>query len=106
MNVCPTSSGVIVDARAHVLIGSFLPRSFCFWTRCMSFRLTNGPFLVERLIGSPHLFRPRTMNRFDAAFFRRVLPPFAYLPQGDTGCRPPDLRPSPPPIGWATGFCA
>ena len=27
-------------------------------------------------------------------------------PQGVTGCRPPDERPSPPPCGWSTGFIA
>src|SRR3546814_11306670 len=26
------------------------------------------------------------------------------LPQGDTGWRPPDVLPSPPPCGWSTGF--
>ena len=28
------------------------------------------------------------------------------LPHGDTGCRPPDDLPSPPPSGWSTGFMA
>ena len=28
------------------------------------------------------------------------------LPQGDTGWRPPELLPSPPPRGWSTGFMA
>src|SRR3954465_15545319 len=32
----------------------------------------------------------------------RVRP--SFLPHGDTGCRPPDVRPSPPPCGWSTGF--
>src|ERR671922_2350255 len=32
----------------------------------------------------------------------RVRP--SFLPQGDTGCRPPEVRPSPPPCGWSTGF--
>src|SRR6188474_1599438 len=26
------------------------------------------------------------------------------LPQGETGWRPPDVLPSPPPCGWSTGF--
>src|SRR5260370_24185424 len=34
----------------------------------------------------------------------RVLPPLASTPVGLHGCRPPALRPSPPPIGWLTGF--
>src|SRR5262245_60293089 len=55
MNVCPTKSGVMVQARAQVLIGSALPRSFCAMTRAMSLATTNGPFFVERLIESPRL---------------------------------------------------
>ena len=30
----------------------------------------------------------------------------ASLPQGLRGWLPPDVRPSPPPIGWSTGFIA
>src|SRR3989339_999427 len=36
----------------------------------------------------------------------RVLPPLAGLPQGEQGWRPPPDLPSPPPIGWETGFWA
>src|SRR5947209_20332624 len=41
---------------------------------------------------------------FDGLRFLRVLPPFAKTPVGLHGCRPPAVRPSPPPIGWLTGF--
>src|SRR5436189_5313588 len=41
---------------------------------------------------------------FDGLRFFRVLPPLASTPVGEHGCRPPDVRPSPPPIGWLTGF--
>src|SRR5437762_280022 len=41
---------------------------------------------------------------FDGLRFLRVLPPLASTPVGLHGCRPPALRPSPPPIGWLTGF--
>src|SRR3954464_5332669 len=34
----------------------------------------------------------------------RVLYPLVGRPHGDTGCRPPDVLPSPPPSGWSTGF--
>src|SRR5437763_15467331 len=34
----------------------------------------------------------------------RVLPPLASTPVGEQGLRPPEVRPSPPPIGWLTGF--
>src|SRR6202034_85282 len=37
---------------------------------------------------------------------RRVLPPLASLPVGEHGLRPPEVLPSPPPIGWSTGFIA
>src|SRR5438309_11853041 len=41
---------------------------------------------------------------FDGLRRRRVLPPLAGTPVGEHGCRPPEVRPSPPPIGWLTGF--
>src|SRR5436309_4660082 len=41
----------------------------------------------------------------DGLRFLRVLPPLASTPVGLHGCRPPEVRPSPPPIGWLTGFC-
>src|SRR2546422_621329 len=40
----------------------------------------------------------------DGLRFLRVLPPLAKTPVGLHGCRPPAVRPSPPPIGWLTGF--
>ena len=36
--------------------------------------------------------------------FLRVFPPLARTPVGLHGCLPPAVRPSPPPIGWLTGF--
>src|SRR5215471_4256191 len=41
---------------------------------------------------------------FDGLRFFRVLPPLASTPVGLHGCRPPAVRPSPPPIGCETGF--
>src|SRR3954447_15334836 len=40
------------------------------------------------------------------ALLLRVRPPLVGLPHGVTGWRPPDVRPSPPPCGWSTGFLA
>src|SRR5262245_14383237 len=40
----------------------------------------------------------------DGLRFFRVLPPLARTPVGLHGCRPPAVRPSPPPMGWLTGF--
>jgi len=34
----------------------------------------------------------------------RVFLPLVGTPQGETGWRPPEVRPSPPPWGWSTGF--
>ena len=45
----------------------------------------------------------RTMN-LSVALFLRVFLPLVGLPHGVTGCRPPEVRPSPPPCGWSTGF--
>src|ERR1700746_4029105 len=44
------------------------------------------------------------MAVLDGLRFLRVLPPLARTPVGLHGCRPPAVRPSPPPIGWVTGF--
>src|SRR5919198_5784291 len=44
------------------------------------------------------------MAALDVFRFLRVLPPFARTPVGLHGWRPPAVRPSPPPIGWLTGF--
>src|SRR5208337_1177904 len=39
-------------------------------------------------------------------FALRVRYPLVGTPHGVQGCRPPELLPSPPPIGWSTGFIA
>ena len=68
---------------------------------------TNGPFLIAAChycVAFPRL-RPRTMSLVDAFFWCRVFRP-SGLPHGDTGGRPPELLPSPPPSGWSTGFMA
>ncbi len=50
-NVCPTNSGTIVQALAHVRIGARLLGD-CVWTFRNSFSSTNGPFLSDRDIAS------------------------------------------------------
>src|SRR5438874_3141278 len=49
-NVCPTNSGMIVHARAQVLMGCLARFSFSFETFLKSFSSTNGPFLALLLI--------------------------------------------------------
>src|SRR5262245_17589422 len=44
------------------------------------------------------------MAALDGFRFLRVLPPLDSTPVGLHGWRPPAVRPSPPPIGWLTGF--
>src|SRR6185503_10247012 len=106
-SVCPTNSGSTVQRRAQVLSTRFSPLRFnpsIFFTREST---TYGPFLMERAIVScsPYFFRRRTMSE-SLSLRRRVLRPLVILPHGEHGCRPPELLPSPPPIGWSTGFIA
>src|SRR5690554_4535998 len=48
--VCPTKSGDIIEARAHVLTTVFLPLSFMALTFFSKFRLIYGPFFNDLLI--------------------------------------------------------
>src|SRR6201991_3398159 len=47
--------------------------------------------------------RLETMNLL-VDLFLRVFLPLVGKPHGVTGCRPPEVRPSPPPCGWSIGF--
>src|SRR5690606_26195302 len=71
-SVCPTKSGEMVDARAHVLITRFSPVSFIFRIFSRSLASMYGPFLIERAISvaPPYVValprrRPRTMYLFE-----------------------------------------
>src|SRR5215510_14200063 len=105
--VWPTISGMIVERRDQVLMTFFsllALRPSTFFRRWSS---TNGPFF--RLRGMAYLRprpvrRRRTMSFWDGLFLSRVRP--SGLPHGDTGWRPPEVLPSPPPWGWSTGFMA
>ena len=44
------------------------------------------------------------MSFWLAFFFERVR--LSGLPHGEVAGRPPEVRPSPPPMGWSTGFMA
>src|SRR5947208_11618425 len=44
------------------------------------------------------------INLSEGCPFLRVRP--SFFPHGLVGCRPPEDLPSPPPIGWSTGFIA
>src|SRR5262245_33589140 len=65
--------------------------------------------LLDRTCHRPSLslyfFRRRTMSLSLSLAFR-VLSPLLICPHGEHGCLPPEDLPSPPPIGWSTGFIA
>src|SRR5512141_175641 len=102
--VWPTISGTTVERRDQVLTTFLSPdelRATILSRRCPS---TNGPFFVERDMGFLY-FRRLTMSAL-VRLLLRVLRPFVFQPHGEHGWRPPDVFPSPPPIGWSTGFMA
>src|SRR3989337_1700623 len=65
----------------------------------------NGPFFTDLDTGSSYLLL-LMMSLFEYLRFFRVLYPLVGTPQGVTGCRPPEVFPSPPPWGWSWGFMA
>src|SRR5262245_62821540 len=106
-SVWPTTSGSTVQRRAQVLSTRLSPLRLIvsiFFTRDST---TNGPFFTERAMSRslPYFVRRRTISR-SLSLRRRVLRPLVIFPHGEHGCRPPDDFPSPPPIGWSTGFIA
>src|SRR5439155_26416808 len=68
--------------------------------------------IPNRFSGEESAFRKRGNNYFVLRFTMnasvrllfRVLYPRVGCPHGVTGCRPPEVFPSPPPCGWSTGF--
>src|SRR5690606_16024627 len=52
--------------------------------------------LLER---AAHYFGLRWTMNLSLGFRPRVLYPLVGTPHGDTGCRPPEVLPSPPPSG-------
>src|SRR5437870_2009472 len=96
--VCPTMSGMMVDRRDQVLTTFFsrvVLRAATFFMRWSS---TKGPFLMERVIVYAFDFRRRTMKSSVRLLFR-VFMPLVFQPHGEVGWRPPEVLPSPPPMG-------
>src|SRR5262249_15498557 len=97
----------MVERRLQILIISWRPDEravSAFLSRKPS---TKGPFHTERAMARPSYFffrawRFATMN-LAVDLLRRVFLPLVGNPQGVTGWRPPDVRPSPPPCGWSMG---
>src|SRR5919107_3355967 len=98
----------MVERRDQVLIGAraFLScASSAFFSSDSS---TNGPFQTERAMAGYLFFfawRERMIS-LAVCLLLRVRAPLVGLPHGVTGWRPPEVRPSPPPCGWSTGFLA
>lgn len=98
--VKPIISGTIIDRRDQVFIGRLLLVATACSTFLVKWVSTNGPFLIERgkLLSSGDYFlkRLRTIS-LSVRLLVRVLWPLVGTPHGVTGCRPPEVRPSPPP---------
>src|SRR6266702_2882769 len=106
--VWPSIAGTIMERRDQVLMTFLVPLSFWTSTFLIRWSSTKGPFLRLRgIIGCSYRFflpRRRVIIWSLGLCALRVRP--SGLPQGLTGCRPPELLPSPPPSGWSTGFIA
>src|SRR6202050_4464868 len=110
--VWPTMSGMMVERRDQVLMTFLSPLALSTSTFFSRWSSTNGPFFRLRGMApqpstyrrAPRVRRRRTIIALDFLFRDRVRP--SGLPHGDTGWRPPEDLPSPPPSGWSTGFMA
>src|SRR3954467_298213 len=97
----------MVERRLQILMTSWRPdarAASAFLSREPS---TNGPFQTERTMsGVPYFFRLWRLRRMNLLvdLLERVFLPLVGKPHGVTGCRPPEVRPSPPPCGWSIGF--
>src|SRR5271154_6084712 len=101
--VSPTESGTMVERRDQVLITFLELVAFAAWIFSIRWPSTNGPFLTLRGMAQPFVPRRRMIIPSVRLLFR-VLNPLASWPHGEHGWRPPEVRPSPPPMGWSTGF--
>jgi len=90
-------SGETTERRDQVLITFLLLELTAMLTFFINDGSMKGPFLIDRAIPFPYL-RRLIMKRLVFLFFRVFLP-LVGTPHGVTGCRPPLVRPSPPPCG-------
>ena len=99
----------MVDRRDQVLIGFLSPEFWAFITFFIKPGSTKKPFFIERVIVLYLTRLPFLLTsiwELDGLDFLRVGKPLESCPHGELGCPPPDVLPSPPPIGWSTGFMA
>ena len=102
--VRPTNSGVIIERRDHVRITCFEPDAAAGSTLLLEARVDERT-LLER---ARHYFFPRSLDDVlvRCAGSSASCGPWSGTPHGVHGWRPPEERPSPPPMGWSTGFIA
>src|SRR5579871_56581 len=96
-SVCPTNCGWMVERRDQVRTTFFSFLSFMSATFFIRWSSVNGPFLSDLLIA--YFFTFRLTIHLSVRLLLRVLKPRVGWPQGVTGCRPPEVLPSPPPCG-------
>src|SRR5689334_17583606 len=70
--------------------------------KILSFRAAT--FTARNLLLAKTYFDLRLTMNLSVRLLFRVLYPRVGWPHGVTGCRPPEVFPSPPPCGWSTGF--
>src|ERR1700678_3483809 len=97
-SVCPMNSGRMVERRDHVRTTFFSFFVFIASTFFIRWSSTNGPLANERPMGYL-FFCFRVTIHLSVRLLLRVLNPRVGCPHGVTGCRPPDVLPSPPPCG-------
>src|ERR1035437_5116187 len=102
--VCPTNSGRTVERRDHVRTTFFSLAAFITASLVSRCRSVNGPFLTDRPMCAYLFLLFRVTIHLSVRLLLRVLKPRVGWPQCVTGCRPPEVLPSPPPCGWSTGF--
>src|SRR6516165_3735109 len=102
-SVCPINSGMMVERRDQVRTTFFSFFSFMSATFFIRWSSTNGPLCNERpmrYLFSAYLFLAFLVTiHLSVRLLLRVLNPRVGWPQGVTGCRPPEVFPSPPPCG-------
>src|SRR6266540_6816801 len=88
--------GALLVLRFHLLHQVVVDERALLQAAWHSVRLLTQRFLPA--------LRRRTIMRSLSFLRLRVRP--SGLPHGETGWRPPEVLPSPPPCGWSTGFMA
>src|SRR5690349_24948383 len=95
--VWPMKSGRMVERRDQVRSTFFSFLAFMFATFTLRCSSVNGPFFSDLLMC--YFLAFLLTIHLSVRLLLRVLNPRVGWPQGVTGCRPPEVLPSPPPCG-------